>query len=634
MEEKHKPELPTTTLPSYTLQKGQDVSIRINQLNDNRHHDQRVSKSYKKKIFLVLTCSILVFLLQSFIIKTQFSEWDRVRDYDDDISTSPLPVRVGQTEQDWEGGGEGRNGGVPRIAIIGAGAGGSSCAYFLKHFSTSLTSRNLSTELTIFESSDYIGGRSTLLWPWNQQDPYSPPPPPPPLSSLISEEEEEEEEEVEPIELGASIFVEANKNLQKAVKEFGLETTKYGEQENGETGIWDGEKFVFKESGRGWWDKTKLLWRYGRSPFKVKSLVKTTVDSFLNLYDRTFITSTSFPFSSIYNFSISLPGSQLLISSSISGSEYFEKESISPLFTNELISAATQVNYGSSIDEIHGLGALVSLAANGAVSVKGGNRQIFEQFVERSKAELRLNTRVNQVIKLDPEREGGRSKWLVKTEQGQGGVYDAVILAAPYHQSSISFPQLSSSSLPPSQPYVNLHVTIVLTNSTTPLSSYFSLPTKATVPNSIFSTFTTPSTSKPKFNSLNYLKSLPRSISQQFDPCTNSTVHVVKLFSKETLNEIELEGLFGKGNVLGKKIEKIWKAYPRLEPITNEKDLARVVLDRDGLYYVNSMERLISTMETETVSAYNVIALIMKDFFNFKPWASWAEWPERRRRPT
>ncbi|GAA5981895.1 hypothetical protein JCM5350_006556 [Sporobolomyces pararoseus] len=585
--------------------------------------NQQNVNSFKRKITLVLTCSVLAFLLQS-LIKTKFSSHGGGSNSmmtDHDVEISPLQVvQTGQTEQSWE------EGGVPRIAIIGAGAGGSSSAYFLKHFST-LTSRNLSTQVTIFESSGYIGGRSTLVWPWNQRDPYSPPQPP----SIP----EDPEEELEPIELGASIFVEANKNLQKAVKEFGLEVTKYGEQENGETGIWDGEKFVFKESGRGWWDKTKLLWRYGRSPFKVKSLVKSTVDSFLNLYDRTFITSTSFPFTSIYNFSISLPGSQLFLSSSLSGSEYFKQESISPLFTNELISAATQVNYGSSIEEIHGLGALVSLAANGAVSVRGGNRQIFEQFVERSKAELKLNTKVTEVIKLDPERKGGRSKWLVKTEeQGQGGVYDAVILAAPYHQSSISFPQLFQESIPPSQPYVNLHVTILLTNSTTPLSSYFSLPPKITVPNSVFSTFTTPSTSKPRFNSLSYLKSLPRSISQQFDPYTNSTVHVVKLFSKQTLSEVELEGLFGKGNVLGTVIEKFWKAYPQLEPIENEKEVAKVVLDRDGLYYVNSMERLISTMETETVSAYNVIALVMKDFFNFKPWASWAEWPERRRRPT
>lgn len=71
----------------------------------------------------------------------------------------------------------------------------------------------------------------------------------------------------EPIELGASIFVEANENLQKAVREFGLETTEYSGGEQGETGVWDGEKFVFREKGDGgsWWTKAKLLWRYVHS---------------------------------------------------------------------------------------------------------------------------------------------------------------------------------------------------------------------------------------------------------------------------------------------------------------------------------------------------------------------------------
>ncbi|GAA6009828.1 hypothetical protein JCM11491_000830 [Sporobolomyces phaffii] len=508
--------------------------------------------------------------------------------------------------------------GGPRIAIIGAGAGGSSAAYFLKHFSK-LTSRNLSTQVTIYEASDYIGGRSTVLWPW-ADDPYAPP--------RHSADEGEPEEEVEPVELGASIFVEANKNLQRAVREFGLETTNYGHEEDGDTGIWDGEKFVFKESGKGWWDKTKLLWRYGRSPFKVKALVKTTVESFTSLYSREYVSSPSFPFTSLLNFSASL---DLLSPAALSGSEYFASQSVSPLFTSELISAATQVNYGTPIDEIHGLGGLVSLAANGAVSVKGGNRQIFEQFVVNSEANLRLGTKVKEIVKLDKLDGSERSKWVVKTESGDdGGVYDAVILAAPFHQASISIPQLPSHSVPPPQTYVNLHVTILLTNASAPLASYFGLSPKSTAPNSIFSTFTTPSTSKPNFNSLNYLKPLPASIGLDFDPL-GATVHVVKLFSAATLSTVELDGIFGRGNVL-KTIEHVWQSYPRLDPVRSERDLAKVRLEVDGgLYYVNGMERVISTMETETVSAYNVVSLLMKDFFGYKPPLSWAEWGERRK---
>lgn len=86
-----------------------------------------------------------------------------------------------------------------------------------------------------------------MIWPW-ADDPYAPPRPTDGI------------EPVDPIEIGASIFVDANKNLQRAVNEFGLETTTYGHEEEGDTGVWDGEKIVFKGSGN-WWDKTKMFFR-------------------------------------------------------------------------------------------------------------------------------------------------------------------------------------------------------------------------------------------------------------------------------------------------------------------------------------------------------------------------------------
>lgn len=49
----------------------------------------------------------------------------------------------------------------------------------------------------------------------------------------------------QPIELGASIFVEANKNLVRATKEFNLTFANYG-GEHGEFGIWDGSEFRFR----------------------------------------------------------------------------------------------------------------------------------------------------------------------------------------------------------------------------------------------------------------------------------------------------------------------------------------------------------------------------------------------------
>jgi prenylcysteine oxidase / farnesylcysteine lyase len=124
----------------------------------------------------------------------------------------------------------------PRIAIIGAGASGSSAAFWI---AKAKERYGLEVEVDIYERSDYIGGRkllrsceyplicyahcpkgSTTVYPYNDTA-------------------------YEPVELGASIFVEVNKNLKRAVQEFNLST--YGfEDEDGSMGIWDGEQFLYK----------------------------------------------------------------------------------------------------------------------------------------------------------------------------------------------------------------------------------------------------------------------------------------------------------------------------------------------------------------------------------------------------
>lgn len=48
----------------------------------------------------------------------------------------------------------------------------------------------------------------------------------------------------EPVELGASIFVDLNKNLQRATREFKLSLVGF-EDEDGDLGIWDGEQFLY-----------------------------------------------------------------------------------------------------------------------------------------------------------------------------------------------------------------------------------------------------------------------------------------------------------------------------------------------------------------------------------------------------
>lgn len=133
-----------------------------------------------------------------------------------------------------------------RIAIIGAGAGGSSAAFWI---GKAKERYGLDVEVDLYEREGYVGGReclfsgcddratvaelrvyvslgSTTVYPYNDTS-------------------------YKPVELGASIFVEINKNMWRASNEFNL--TRYGftnseDDEEGELGFWDGEKFIITVS--------------------------------------------------------------------------------------------------------------------------------------------------------------------------------------------------------------------------------------------------------------------------------------------------------------------------------------------------------------------------------------------------
>lgn len=76
------------------------------------------------------------------------------------------------------------------------------------------------------------------------------------------------------------------------------------------------------------------------------------------------------------------------------GTEYFGLQGVGEKFIQELVGAATRVNYAQDVDAIHALEAAVSLAATGATAIEGGNWRVFDQFVKRSGAKLYLNDKV------------------------------------------------------------------------------------------------------------------------------------------------------------------------------------------------------------------------------------------------
>ncbi|KDR85286.1 hypothetical protein GALMADRAFT_51898 [Galerina marginata CBS 339.88] len=447
--------------------------------------------------------------------------------------------------------------GTPRIAIIGAGAGGSSAAFWIAKAKERF---GVDVEIDVYERNGYIGGRSTIVYPYND-------------SSLPE------------LELGASIFVEANKNLWRASDEFNLTRRDFHDQDY-ETGIWDGEKVLVSFSG-GWWDTAKVLWRYGfLSPKRTESFVRNMINRILVLYG-----SETPKWDSILDLSSFLGWTEI---TNTTTSKYLSRQGVSEQYVSEVVEAATRVNYGQNVDEIHALEGACALAGTGASGIAGGNFQMFEKFLNHSGASVYLNTPVTAILPSSSSSQ----LWSVKSGRGATD-YKSVILAAPFHSTGIKFP-LSISDQVPEIPYVHLHVTLLSTTSTYPNPAYFGLPSSSTVPRMMLTTNqgARDGRTKPEFNSLSY------------HGLVRDGEWAVKIFSENALSDEWLNNMF-QGQV-GWVLRKDWDAYPKLPPTSN---FPPVKLDR-GLYYVNSFEPFISTMETETVSSRNTVDLMLNDEFD------------------
>lgn len=65
--------------------------------------------------------------------------------------------------------------------------------------------------------------------------------------------------------------------------------------------------------------------------------------------------------------------------------------------------------YGRNMDQIHGLGAGVSMATSGAHAVQGGNWRIFKEMLDESNAGVYLNTTVSLIAHARGQADRDRS---------------------------------------------------------------------------------------------------------------------------------------------------------------------------------------------------------------------------------
>ncbi|RHZ82779.1 hypothetical protein Glove_103g276 [Diversispora epigaea] len=443
--------------------------------------------------------------------------------------------------------------GPKKVGIIGAGAGGSSAAYFLAN---SFRNTSIPVSITVYEKESVVGGRT---------------------NSIIFERNNTKYV----VEMGASIFVEINYHLINASKKFGLELISFTDgYPEAKTAVWDGTQFVFEETSNTFWDIVKLFWKYGWTPIKIQRIIKAIIDRFLKGYDLTE------PF---YNIDSELERLHLVLEKQYTGQYYFsELKNINQLYLQHLVEPMTRVNYAQNLGEIHAMGTFISLApqVNKIVCVRGGNHQIFENFIKHSEADLKLSTKVSNVTKIINDE--GNIKYEIVTKDGSVDTFDAVILAAPIQFTEIRFINVNVQMK--EIPYIKLHVTLIAGRLN---PEYFGRNSSDEVPQAILTT----NSGKTDFLSLAARVKLE-----------NGEI-LYKIFSQHSMSDELLDRIFTDRSSI---YRKVWNSYPRLLP---NQEFPRVELD-DNFFYVNSYEPLISTMETECVSSNNIVKMLSQRWIN------------------
>lgn len=478
----------------------------------------------------------------------------------------------------------------------GAGAAGSSAAYHLSRFAAQ---DGVDVNITIFEKTGHIGGRSLTV------DAYG----------NISE----------PVELGASIFIEANKILWDASQSFGLDLKDPSSDADRLTVIWDGDKFVYESASNSswWWDVAKLLFKYKWSVYSAQKLTQNTVNAFLKLYDAPY-----FPFRSLSTRAFELDLARI---TGVTGKQFLAENGISDAFANDIIQAATRVNYASNLDSIHGLDTMVSMAPEGAKAVLGGNWQIFDRMAAASGATVALNTSVSSIA-LGTKAGAKYPKYVITTKSGSeeasaGVPFDNVIIATPYQFSDIKAPEDVLQTTIDEIPYVKLHVTLFA--SPFQLSPEFlGLQPGANVPTTVLTTYADAAdgtsglegAGKTGFFSISTLRSIT-------NPTTGKEEYLYKIFSPTEVTPEFLSSLLGvkvPGGFTGAAavegegaaVEPVSWYYPHVFH-SYPKALPRVTFQDpilgNGVYYTSGMEGFISTMETSALMGKNVARLIIDD---------------------
>ena len=333
--------------------------------------------------------------------------------------------------------------------------------------------------------------------------------------------------------------------------------------------VWDGKKFLFRASTKGSAFLLALVRRYGFGNLRrFRRLAISTATAWTGVYALQ-------ASGRVFSGPADLLGALALEDTvTVSLRDLAYSGGVSPRVMDELAMGVLRNMYNQD-PEVSGFAGIVGmigagLAGGSLFSIADGNAALFSGALERVGADVRLGTAVVEVT-------AGRA---VITADGITEQFDAVVLAAPAEFAAIRGPGLDRYT---DNGYQEVHVTLIagIVN-----PAYFGT---RTVPGTVL---TTPTAEFKSFGQVGF--------------SVEHNVAIFKIFSADAVDNALLARLFSS---VADTHALVWQAYPKMtvDPTLHSFTAA------PGIYTVNVLEAVMSTLETEAVAGWSVADLVARD---------------------
>jgi prenylcysteine oxidase / farnesylcysteine lyase len=298
---------------------------------------------------------------------------------------------------------------MKRLAVVGAGIGGCSAAYFASKYLPD-------TKVTIYDAQDKVGGRI--------------------LTHKAAGVK---------LEVGATFLSGTNKTILGIVRSEQLKLKRI--EDGRDFAIWNGSEFIFRSNKKASITNFKLLWRYKLSIVRALFLLREAKGQVAKLYQeqmKTPVETAELFESAGLSMWYTKPFDEVLL-----------ERGVSRTFIDEVAAPITRTIYSQNADlgGFAGISSLIGVYGGPIYCLAEGNSTLPAHLAEASRATVKLGHKVTIIEKT--------SEGSYRVSVGNdAALFDGVIVAAPLDVAGIELASIAKLNLEP-QSYLKVYTKVM-----------------------------------------------------------------------------------------------------------------------------------------------------------------------------